>query len=235
MRERLLRHFLMTPYSTPLPRSSTTALAAQWLWKNLGITVLICLGLTSEGQAATSFSPTSLTYYAVQGASNPPNQTITVSRTSSSTVTLTASDNATWLSVSPANTSMTRSKQLTVAVNTSGRGAGTYSAALTVKVGTWQTKTIPVTVIISSSITPPPSATSSATLKWNAVTTTTVNGYKVYVGEAPGLYTQTINAGIVTSYTVSGLTVGKTYYFVVTDYNSAGESAPSNMVSKTIQ
>lgn len=130
---------------------------------------------------------------------------------------------------------MTRSQQLTVAVNTSGRGAGTYSAAITIKVGTWQTKTIPVTLIISPSTTPPPSTTSSATLKWNAVTGATVSGYKVYVGTAPGLYTQTINVGTVTSYTVSGLTIGKTYYFVVTDYNSAGESAPSNEVSKMIQ
>ncbi|MBS0150559.1 MAG: fibronectin type III domain-containing protein [Nitrospira sp.] len=130
---------------------------------------------------------------------------------------------------------MTSTMQLSVAVNTSGKGAGTYSAIITIKVGTWQTTTIPVTLMISPSITQPPSTTSSATLKWNGVTSTPVSGYKVYVGTAPGLYTQTFNVGAVTSYIVNGLTVGRTYYFVVTDYNSAGESAPSNMVSKTIQ
>jgi hypothetical protein len=31
------------------------------------------------------------------------------------------------------------------------------------------------------------------------------------------------------------LTVGRTYYFVVRAYNSAGDSGPSNQVSKTIQ
>ncbi|HBH79552.1 MAG TPA: hypothetical protein DDY39_06975 [Nitrospira sp.] len=57
----------------------------------------------------------------------------------------------------------------------------------------------------------------------------------MYVGEAPGLYTRTVTVGNVTSSTVNSLTVGRMYYFVVTAYNSAGESTPSNMVSKTIQ
>ena len=230
-----MRHSLMTHHHAMRSRPQTSASSAQWLWKNLAIMAVICLGFTSEGMAATTFSPTSLTYYAVQGASNPPNQTIIVSRTRSNTATLTASDNATWLSISPTSTSMTSSKQLTVAVNTSGRGAGTYSATITIKVGTWQTKAIPVTLIVSPSTTPPPSTTSSATLRWNAVTGTTVSGYRVYVGEAPRLYTRTINVGTVTSSTVNSLTVGRTYYFVVTAYNSAGESPPSTEVTKTIQ
>ena len=204
-----------------------------WFW-HVWVTTLICFGLAAEGWAATTYTPTSLTYYAVQGASNPPSQTITISKTSSNTATLTASDNATWLSVSPIRTSMTRSKQLTVTVNTSGRGAGTYSATITIKVGTWQTQAIPVKLIISPSTAPISSTTSSATLTWNAVTGTTISGYKVYVGEAPRLYTRTITLGTVTSTTVTSLTVGKTYYFVVTAYNSAGESTPSNEVSKTI-
>jgi hypothetical protein len=39
----------------------------------------------------------------------------------------------------------------------------------------------------------------------------------------------------VTSSTVAGLTVGRMYYFAVTAFNGAGESAPSNEASKTIQ
>jgi hypothetical protein len=92
-----------------------------------------------------------------------------------------------------------------------------------------------VTLTISpTTSSPPPSSTSTATLAWNAATGT-VSGYKVYVGEAPRLYTRTLTVGTVTSSTVSNLTVGRTYYFAVTAYNSAGESAPSNEVSKTIQ
>jgi hypothetical protein len=90
-------------------------------------------------------------------------------------------------------------------------------------------------LIISPAPSQPPSTTSSATLRWNAVTGATITGYKVYVGEAPGQYSRTITVGNVTSSTVSSLTVGRMYYFVVTAYNSAGESTPSNMVSKTIQ
>lgn len=215
--------------------------ALSWFLQ-VAVTTFICLGLASEGLAThrVSVTPTSLTYYAVQGASNPPSQTITVSRPYSSTATLTASDNATWLSVSPTSTSMTSSKKLTVAVKTSGRGAGTYKATVTIKVGTWYTKTVPVTLVISpATTTPPPSTTSSATLTWNAVTGTPVSGYKVYVGEAPGQYTRTLNVGNTTSSTVTStvtsLTVGRTYYFAVTAYNGAGESPTSNIVNKTIQ
>lgn len=211
--------------------------AISWFWEVLGIIAFIVLGLASEGLACHTqkVTPTALTYYAVQGAANPPNQTITFSRTSSGPVTLTASDNATWLSVSPATTSMTKSAKLTAAVNTSGRSAGTYNGTVTIKM-TVCTYTVPVSLVLSPSTQPPsPPSTSSATLRWNAVTGTTITGYKVYVGEAPGQYSRTITVGNVTSSTVSSLTVGRMYYFVVTAYNGAGESPPSNMASKTIQ
>ncbi|MBK9306961.1 MAG: fibronectin type III domain-containing protein [Nitrospira sp.] len=132
---------------------------------------------------------------------------------------------------------MTSSKKLTVAVNTSGRGAGTYTGTATIKVGTWCTYKAPVTLIISpatSSPPPPTTSTSSATVTWNAVTGASVTGYKVYVGEAPRQYTRTINAGTATSSTVNSLTRGRTYYFAVSATNSTGEGPTSSEVSKTI-
>jgi Fibronectin type III domain len=231
----LMRHFL-TAHPNKTAQSHRMTSTTPWFWQMLGSTAFICLGLVSEGLACHTpgFNPTSLTYYAVQGATNPPNKTITFSRTASGSMTLTASDNATWLTVSPATKSMTTSATLTSAVSTSGRAAGTYNATITLKMGTWCTYTVPVTVTIS-----PPSGggggtTSSAALAWNAVTGTTLSGYKVYVGEAPHLYTRTITVGTVTSTTVSSLTRGRTYYFAVTAYNSAGQSPTSNEVSKTI-
>ncbi len=218
-------------------RRHTCCLALSWFLQ-IGTITFICLGLASEGLAThlVSVTPTSLTYYAVQGASNPPSKTITVSRPYSSSATLTASDDRSWLTVSPTSTSMTSSKNLTVAVNTSGRGAGTYNATVTIKVGTWYTKTVPVTLVISPTTSSPPTTTTkSATLSWSAVTSTPISGYKVYVGEAPGQYSRTITVGTVTSATVNSLTVGKTYYFVVSAYNSAGEGPPSPYVIKTIQ
>lgn len=208
-----------------------------WLVQVWVIT-FICVGLASEGLAChtPTFTPTSLTFYAVQGAANPPSQTMTFSRTVTYSATLGVSDNATWLTLSPTSQSMTTSAKFTAAVNTSGRGAGTYKATITMKLGTWCTFTAPATLIISpaTSSPPPTTSTSSATVTWNAVTGATVSGYKVYVGEAPRQYSRTINVGTSTSSTVNSLTRGRTYYFAVTAYNSAGEGSPSNEVSKTI-
>ncbi|MDF0673203.1 MAG: fibronectin type III domain-containing protein [Nitrospira sp.] len=233
----LMRHFLPT-HITQTARSHRTPTSTPRFWQMLGITAFLCLSLAPEGLAQTTVSPTSLTYNAVQNGTNPANQTISVSRTRTSTVTLTTSDNATWLTVLNAPTSMTTKATLTVGVNTSGlKMAGTYNATITIKVGTWYTKTVPVTLYLSPSLTsttPPPSTTSSATLTWNAVTSTPVSGYKVWFGTISNQL-QSINVGAVTSYTVNSLTVGRMYYFAVSAYNSAGESPLSTQASKTIQ
>lgn len=84
--------------------------------------------------------------------------------------------------------------------------------------------------------------TGQAKLSWDAPTTnadgtplTDLAGYKVYYGIASGNYSQNINAGNVTTYTVSGLNDG-TYYFVVTAYDTSNnESGHSNEVSKFIK
>jgi hypothetical protein len=231
----LMRHFLMA-HTNKTARSHRMTTTTPWFWQIIGSTAFVCLGLVSDGLACHTpgFNPTSLTYYAVQGATNPPNKTITYTRTASGSVTLTASDNATWLTVSPATQSMTTSATLTSAVKTSGLAAGTYNATITLKMNTWCTYTIPTTLIISPASGGGSGTTSSAALTWNAVTGTTISGYKVYVGEAPKLYTRTITLGTVTSTTVSSLTRGRTYYFAVAAYNSAGTSPTSNEVSKTI-
>lgn len=234
-----MRHFLGTStHQIAQPRRMDHPSTIPWLWQVLGITAFLCLGLVSDGLASHTVSPKSLTYYAVQGATNPPKQTLTFTKVPTYKATLTASDNATWLTVSPTSQSETTRATLTVAVNISGRAAGTYRATITVKEGTWYTQSVPVTLVIShatsSPSSSPPPAASTATLRWNAVTGT-VSGYKIYVGEAPRRYTRTINVGKATTSTVNSLTVGRMYYFAVTAYNSAGESTPSNEVSKAIQ
>lgn len=222
--------------TVPPHRTNHTS-ATFWFVQIFLVTAFICLGLASEGLAThVSVSPTSLTFSAMQGT-NPQNQTLSINRVQTYAVTLTTSDNATWLTVSPATGTMTTSPaKLTVAVKSSGLAAGTYKATITIKVGLWYTGTIPVTLIVSPSSTqPPPSTTSTASLAWNAVTGVTISGYKVYVGEASRQYTRTITLGTGTTYTVNSLTVGRTYYFAVAAYNSAGTSPYSNEISKTIQ
>jgi len=125
---------------------------------------------------------------------------------------------------------MTSTAQLTVAVNPSGLAAGTYNATVTIKVGKRSRTKVPVTLTVSPSVQPPP----SATLSWDPVTDPYLDGYNVHVGTASGVYTRTIPVGNVTSYIVDNLTTGTTYFFCVTAYNSAGDSPPSKEVSKSI-
>ncbi len=80
-----------------------------------------------------------------------------------------------------------------------------------------------------------PSFAAQSTLAWNAVTDPGVAGYKLHYGTVSGNYTDSVDAGKITSYTVSDLAEGKTYYFAATAYDSKGnQSAYSNEVSKYI-
>lgn len=78
------------------------------------------------------------------------------------------------------------------------------------------------------------------TLSWSAPATYSdgtamaVSGYKVYQGTAKGAYTDSVDVGNQTSYTLSNLVNGSTYYFAVTAYDGAKtESAYSNVMSKS--
>lgn len=71
-----------------------------------------------------------------------------------------------------------------------------------------------------------------ANLSWNASTSSGVTGYKLYYGMASGGYSQSVDVGNATSYTVASLENGKTYYFAAKAYNSTGnQSGYSSEVS----
>jgi hypothetical protein len=82
----------------------------------------------------------------------------------------------------------------------------------------------------------------TVSLGWDAPTTnedgtplTDLAGYTVYYGTSSGVYTQLEDAGTATTYDVTNLTAGTTYYFVVTarDY-SGNESTFSTEESTTV-
>lgn len=73
------------------------------------------------------------------------------------------------------------------------------------------------------------SAQSVAALAWDTNANTT--GYRLHYGAASRSYTVSVDTGNVTSYTVSSLVPGATYYFAVSAYNAVGESPLSNEVS----
>ncbi len=75
-----------------------------------------------------------------------------------------------------------------------------------------------------------------ANLAWDPPDISTdVTGYMIHYGTASGIYSQAVDVGNITSYTVSNLLDGQTYYFAVTAYNAFGyESVYSNEVSIAI-
>ena len=86
----------------------------------------------------------------------------------------------------------------------------------------------------------PPSdpATGSLTLTWAANREPDLAGYKIYVGTASGTYNFPGSAfviGLGTSYTVSNLPNGQTYFFAISAYDTAGNESPlSAEVTKSL-
>ncbi|ESS72439.1 PDK repeat-containing protein [Methyloglobulus morosus KoM1] len=73
-------------------------------------------------------------------------------------------------------------------------------------------------------------------LAWDPSTSTGVAGYKLYYGQASKNYTSSVDVGNTTSYQMTGLTAGSTYFFALKAYNAAKsiESSFSNEASATI-
>jgi len=79
-----------------------------------------------------------------------------------------------------------------------------------------------------------PVSAESLTLLWDQNTEADLAGYKVHIGTSPGTYTQAIDAGRVTTFTVPDPSPGETRYFAVTAYDIfANESGFSSQVSTT--
>lgn len=109
----------------------------------------VTLTLTAPAPPALVVTPTSLRFSAVAGGANPATQSLTVANGGSGTLSYTASDDASWLSVAPASGSAPAT--LTATVNAAGLAAGTYTAAVTVTAAgaTGSPQSIPVTLTVA--------------------------------------------------------------------------------------
>ena len=58
-------------------------------------------------------------------------------------------------------------------------------------------------------------------LAWDANSESDLAGYKIYYGTSSKSYSASVDVGNVTTYTVTGLTEGQTYYIAVTAYNTS--------------
>jgi hypothetical protein len=83
--------------------------------------------------------------------------------------------------------------------------------------------------LIAGLVNPACYALQSSSFYWDPNQEPYVSGYILYFGDSSGCYTHSIDAGNVTTATVSNLVEGATYYFAVRAYDAAGfQSGPSN-------
>ncbi|HJT21836.1 MAG TPA: fibronectin type III domain-containing protein, partial [Nitrospira sp.] len=108
-------------------------------------------------------SPTSLSFTAQQGGTNPANQTLNISNTGGGTLNWSAGDNASWLSVSPA--SGTANGAITIGAATGSLAAGTYNGTVTVSAVGATAVSVPVSFTVAA---PPSVNLSPATLSFTA-------------------------------------------------------------------
>jgi hypothetical protein len=102
---------------------------------------------------AIGASLTSLSFTAQQGGANPTAQTLTISNPGGGTLSWSATDNAAWLSLSPA--SGTGTGAVTANVATGTLTAGSYSGTITLSATGTASVTIPVTLTVTAAPVPP--------------------------------------------------------------------------------
>jgi hypothetical protein len=66
---------------------------------------------------------------------------------------------------------------------------------------------------------------SSISVSWNANTESDLAGYKIYYGDQSRTYSSSVNVGKVTSYQLSNVSTGKTYYIALTAYDTSGNES----------
>ena len=82
-----------------------------------------------------------------------------------------------------------------------------------------------------------PAATASLTFQWDAVSVSDLAGYKIYRSTTAGIYGSPIAilSASTTTYQMTNLTKGVTYFFAVSAYDTSENESPfSNEQSRTI-
>ena len=196
---------------------------------------------------AIGFSPTSLSFTAQQGGSNPATQTLNISNTGGGTLSWTATDNATWLTVSPA--SGTGNGTLTVTA-TGTQTAGTQTGTITLNAtgATSVPVNVTFTVTAAPNISLNPSSlsyaatqgaanpanktvsltTTGGTLNWTVSRTVSGNIAWLTVSPASGSSNSTLTASVNTA----GLAAG-THTGTIT-VSAAGASSKTVDVTLTV-
>jgi len=125
---------------------------------SLNVPVTFTVG-TAPVPPALGASPISLSFTATKGGAAPATQTLNISNTGGGTLNWTASDNATWLTLS--RTSGTGNGIVTVSAVAGAAAVGTYSGSITLTVVGSASVTLPVTltVVATAPVTSPVTTT----------------------------------------------------------------------------
>ncbi|HEX5720283.1 MAG TPA: BACON domain-containing protein [Thermoanaerobaculia bacterium] len=99
------------------------------------------------GAPSLGVTPASLSFSGTAGGPNPAVQGLSITSTGTA-LSWSATDNASWLTMSPASGSTPSSA--TASVNLAGLAAGTYNATITISSGA-QSRTVPVTLTVGGS------------------------------------------------------------------------------------
>ena len=114
-----------------------------------------------------SVTPASLSFAGTAGGANPAAKTLSVTNTGGGSLSFTATDDASWVTVTPGSGSAPR--DLSVSVDTTGLSAGTHTATVTVESAgvSGSPKQIPITLTLDPPI--PVLSVSPASLSFSAV------------------------------------------------------------------
>ena len=196
---------------------------------------LVTLNLTG-GTASPhiALSATTLTFSGSAGGSDPPAETIRLTNPGNGTLSWHIGSSAPWLHVTPTvGTTQREPHTISVTANTAGMAGGSHAGLLTIS---GNGSNAPQQVLVNLTLHSPSSAhaTASAILSWHPNSESDLAGYTIHYGTTSHVYTTSINCGHVTTYTVSGLTTGRTYHFAISAHNRTGqESRLSAEVSVT--
>jgi len=121
--------------------------------------------ITAPVPPAIGESPASFSFTAQAGA-NPAAQTLTISNTGNGTLSWSASDNAAWLTLSPASGTGNGTVRLTVA--TAALTAGSYSGLITLTASGATPVAVPVALTVTTAPVPPAIGASPTSLSFTA-------------------------------------------------------------------
>jgi len=157
----------LTVNTATLTAGSYNALITLSATGTTSVTVPVALTVTAAPVApAIGASPINLSFTAQQGGANPATQALAISNTGGGTLTWTASDDAAWLSISPA--SGTGNSAVTVTALQGTLATGTHTGTISLSATGASSVSIPVSLTVTAAPVPPAIGASPTNLTFAA-------------------------------------------------------------------